>query len=105
MTSIVSLTTGPITNAFTGALPGLGLVIAVPVLTALTCARNLTGGIIRALVGSGIPKEHTEHYENNVKEGGIIIGVAPKSIADRATTSEWRSCTCKSYTAATRKSF
>ena len=76
------------------ALPGVGLVVAGPLLAALTGAGagGLTGGIIGALVGSGIPKEHAEHYENSVNEGGIIIGVTPKSISDRnAITSEWRS--------------
>lgn len=76
------------------ALPGLGLVVAGPLLAALTGAGagGLTGGIIGALIGSGIPKEHAEHYENRIKEGGIIIGVTPKSIPDRnSITTEWRS--------------
>ena len=75
------------------ALPGVGLVVAGPLLAALTGAGagGLTGGIIGALVGSGIPKQHAEHYENSIKEGSIIIGVTPKSISDRnAITSEWR---------------
>jgi len=75
------------------ALPGLGLVVAGPLLAALTGAGagGLAGGIIGALVGSGIPKDRAERYENSVKEGGIVIGVTPKSMADRnAITSEWR---------------
>jgi hypothetical protein len=76
------------------ALPGLGLVVAGPLLAALTGAGagGLTGGIIGALVGSGIPKEHAEHFENSIKQGGIIIGVTPKSAADRARiVADWNS--------------
>jgi hypothetical protein len=75
------------------ALPGVGLVVAGPLLAALTGAGagGLTGGIIGALVGSGIPKEHAEHYENSIKEGGIIIGVTPKSVSDRnIIISDWK---------------
>jgi hypothetical protein len=74
-------------------LPGLGLVVAGPLLAALTGAGagGLAGGIIGALVGSGIPREHAEHYENSIKQGGIIIGVSPRSMSDRnAITSAWR---------------
>ncbi|MDR6197410.1 hypothetical protein [Siphonobacter sp. SORGH_AS_0500] len=65
-------------------LPGLGLVVAGPLLAALTGAGagGLTGGIIGALVGSGIPQERAEYYENSLKEGGIVLGVTPRSDAE-----------------------
>lgn len=63
------------------AIPGLGLVIAGPLAAGLAGAGagGLTGGLIGALVGSGIPKEKAELYENRIREGGIVLGVTPKT--------------------------
>ena len=63
------------------ALPGLGLLIAGPIAAALAGggAGALTGGSIRALVGHGIPEEHAKHYEQGIREGGIVMGVQPRS--------------------------
>jgi hypothetical protein len=75
------------------ALPGLGLIVAGPIVAALTGAGagGLTGGLIGGLVGAGIPKEKAEVYEKSIKEGGIVVGVTPKSYEDRTTiTDEWR---------------
>jgi hypothetical protein len=77
----------------TVALPGLGLVIAGPIVAALTGAGagGLTGGLIGGLVGAGIPKEHATLYENSIKKGGIVVGVVPKSEQDReAIGQDWR---------------
>ena len=67
------------------AIPGLGLVIAGPLAAGLAGAGagGLTGGLIGALVGSGIPKEKAEVYENRIKEGGIVLGVTPKTSDER----------------------
>jgi hypothetical protein len=66
------------------AIPGLGLVIAGPAAAALVGAGagGLTGGIIGALVGWGIPEERVKHYEKGIKEGGIVMGVTPRSDED-----------------------
>ena len=75
------------------ALPGLGLVLAGPLAAGLAGAGagGLTGGLVGALVGSGIPKERAESYENSIKDGGIVIGVTPKSHSDATTIQEeWR---------------
>lgn len=74
------------------ALPGLGLVIAGPIVAALTGAGagGLAGGLIGGLIGSGIPKEHAIIYETAIKEGGIVLGVVPKTEDDRTSIgSEW----------------
>jgi hypothetical protein len=65
-------------------IPGLGLVIAGPAAAALAGAGagGLTGGIIGALVGWGIPEERVKHYERGIKEGGIVMGVTPRSDED-----------------------
>ncbi|GAB3182234.1 hypothetical protein [Telluribacter humicola] len=76
------------------AIPGLGLVVAGPIVAGLTGAGagGLTGGIIGALVGSGIPKERAEVYENSIKEGGIVVGVQPRSREEGMKISDtWRS--------------
>lgn len=66
------------------ALPGLGLIVAGPLAAALAGAGagGLTGGLIGALVGSGIPEDRAREYETGVKEGGIVLGVNPRSDED-----------------------
>ncbi|MCA1619703.1 MAG: hypothetical protein LC795_10415 [Acidobacteria bacterium] len=66
------------------ALPGLGLLIAGPIAAGLAGAGagGATGGIIGALVGAGIPEERVKHYEQGLKEGGIVMGVTPRSDED-----------------------
>lgn len=67
------------------ALPGLGLVVAGPLAAALVGAGagGAAGGLLGALIGMGIPEETVEHYEQGIKNGGILMGVKPKSEADR----------------------
>ncbi len=75
------------------ALPGLGLVLAGPLVAALTGAGagGLTGGLVGALVGSGMPKERAEEYKTSIEEGGIVIGVTPRSDKDAtAIRDEWK---------------
>jgi hypothetical protein len=75
------------------ALPGLGLVIAGPIAAGLAGAGagGLTGGVLGALVGSGIPEERAKEYESGIKEGGIVMGVNPRSEEDATYfENEWR---------------
>lgn len=75
------------------ALPGLGLIIAGPLAAGLAGAGagGLTGGLLGALVGSGIPEDRAKEYESGVKEGGIVMGVHPRSEEDASHfESEWR---------------
>jgi len=75
------------------ALPGLGLLIAGPLAAGLmgAGAGGLTGGLIGALVGNGVPKEHAEEYEQGIKNGGVYMGVNPRSDEDAAYfENEWR---------------
>jgi hypothetical protein len=76
------------------ALPGLGLLIAGPIAAALAGggAGALTGGLIGALVGHGIPEEHAKLYEQGIKDGGIVMGVNPRTTEDADyLENEWRS--------------
>ncbi|HEV2884690.1 MAG TPA: hypothetical protein VGW36_07515 [Pyrinomonadaceae bacterium] len=75
------------------ALPGLGLLIAGPIAAALAGggAGALTGGLIGALVGHGIPEEHAKQYEQGIKDGGIVMGVNPRTTEDADYfEQEWR---------------
>lgn len=65
-------------------LPGLGLIIAGPLVAALVGAGagGATGGLVGALVGSGIPEERAVEYEEALRNGGIILGFNPRNDAD-----------------------
>lgn len=75
------------------ALPGLGLVIAGPLAAAAAGAGAgaATGGLLGALVGWGIPEERVKHYESGLKQGGILMGVRPRSTDDATyIEQQWR---------------
>lgn len=75
------------------AIPGLGLVVAGPLAAGLAGAGagGLTGGIVGALIGSGIPEDRAKHYESGIKEGGIVMGVKPRTNEDAEYFErEWR---------------
>lgn len=65
-------------------LPGLGLVIAGPIAAAVAGlgAGGVAGGLIGALTNSGIPEDRVKHYENGIKNGGILLGVTPRNEQD-----------------------
>ncbi|HXG84927.1 MAG TPA: CsbD family protein [Pyrinomonadaceae bacterium] len=74
-------------------LPGVGLIIAGPLAAALAGAGagGLTGGLVGALVGSGIPEDRAREYEEGVKNGGVVMGVNPRSNEDADYfENEWR---------------
>jgi hypothetical protein len=68
------------------AIPGLGIVLAGPAAAALAGAGAgaATGGLVGALIGWGIPEERVKRYEKGIKEGGILLGVKPRSAEDAA---------------------
>jgi hypothetical protein len=67
-------------------LPGLGVVVAGPLAAALAGAGagGITGGLIGALIGAGIPEERAAHYEEGIKNGGIVMGVHARNDEDAA---------------------
>ena len=84
-------TVGAIAAAFvavgtTLAIPGLGLIIAGPLAAAIAGAGAgaATGGIVGALVGWNMPEERIKDYDEGIRNGGILIGVHPRSDADAA---------------------
>ncbi len=62
-------------------LPGLGLVVAGPVVAALVGAGagGAAGTLTGALIGWGIPEERAKVYETGIREGGTVLGVTPRS--------------------------
>jgi hypothetical protein len=79
--------------AATIAIPGVGLVVAGPLAAALAGAGagSVAGGAIGALVGAGIPEERAKHYQTGLSEGGIVLGVNPRSDDDAEYVErEWK---------------
>lgn len=62
-------------------IPGLNLVILGPVAAAIAGAGagGAAGGLIGGLVGAGIPEETVRHYEKGLRDGGIVLGVHPRT--------------------------
>jgi uncharacterized protein YjbJ (UPF0337 family) len=78
------------TNAI---VPGLGIVVAGPLLAGLAGAGagGAVGGLIGALVGAGIPEDRVKIYDQDLKNGGIVMGVTPRTEEDaRYFENEWR---------------
>ena len=66
------------------ALPGLGLILAGPIAAALAAggAAGVAVGLIGALSDWGIPEERVRQYEAGIHDGGILMGVKPRSDQD-----------------------
>jgi uncharacterized protein YjbJ (UPF0337 family) len=74
-------------------IPGLGLVVAGPLAAALAGAGagGATGGLVGALVGYGIPEEEAQRYEQDIKNGNIVMGFKPRNNDDYSYyDNEWR---------------
>jgi uncharacterized protein YjbJ (UPF0337 family) len=74
-------------------LPGLGLVVAGPLAAALAGAGagGLTGGLVGALIGSGIPEDRAKMYDEGIRNGGMVMGVNPRTPEDAEYfENEWR---------------
>ena len=65
-------------------LPGLGLVIAGPLAAAIAGAGagGAAGSLVGALIGWGIPEERVKQHEGDLANGGILMGVTPRSSED-----------------------
>ena len=84
---------GALAMAGTLAIPGVGIVLAGPLAAALAGlgAGAAAGGLVGTLIGAGIPEEHAKLYEADLKNGGILVAVKPRSEEDAAYFErEWR---------------
>jgi hypothetical protein len=71
-----------------------GLILAGPIAVALAAAGavGVAGGLAGALTNWGIPKGRVEAYEKQIREGGILMGVKPKSAEDATELAiQWES--------------
>jgi hypothetical protein len=68
----------------TVALPGLGLIVAGPIVAALAGggAGAVTGGLVGGLIGLGISEENAKAYQEVLRQGGAVIAVEPRSSGD-----------------------
>ncbi len=64
--------------------PGVGIVLSGPLAAALAGAGagGLGGSLLGGLIGAGIPEERVKHYEEGIKQGGVLIGVHTHSEAE-----------------------
>lgn len=69
------------------ALPGLGLILAGPIVAALAGggAGAVTGGLVGGLIGLGISEENAKAYQEVLRQGGVVMGVKPHESHDVRT--------------------
>ncbi len=70
-----------------------GLIFAGPVVIALAAAGavGVAGGLIGVLARWGIPTSRVEEYERGIRDGGILLGIKPRNVADaRYFEVQWR---------------
>jgi len=75
------------------ALPGLSLILAGPIAAALAGAgaAGLAVGLIGALSDWGIPEDRVQQYQAGINDGGILMGVKPRSDEDaRYIEKQWK---------------
>jgi hypothetical protein len=81
----VGATIGAVLAAGTSvAIPGLGLILAGPIVGALAGAGAgaLTGGTLGGLIGLGVTESNAEAYHEALRTGGVVLGVVPRSKGD-----------------------
>lgn len=73
-------------------VPGLGLIIAGPIVAGLAGAGvgSISGGMLGALVGWGIPEPRAQMYEKGIQSGGILLGVNSKNHDVSNLKKEWK---------------
>ena len=72
-----------------------GIAVAGPIAVALAAAGavGLAGGLIGALTNWGIPEDRIHQYEMGIRDGGILLGVRPRSPGDaRELERRWKLC-------------
>ncbi|MEP6778639.1 MAG: hypothetical protein ABJC26_02025 [Gemmatimonadaceae bacterium] len=90
---VTGVIVGVLAAAGTLAIPGLGIILAGPLVAGLAGlgAGGVAGGLIGALVGAGIPEAHAKVYETDIKNGGIVLGTKMKNDEDAAYLEDsWR---------------
>src|SRR5262245_17852504 len=65
------------------AVPALPIIAMGPLAAALAggATGGAIGGIVGGLIGYGIPEERAKLYDKGISEGGIVLGVTPRTPA------------------------
>ncbi len=68
-------------------IPGIGFLAAGPLVAALAGggAGAAAGGVLGALIGVGVPKHEAHLYDDEIRKGGMLVGVRADN-ADQAHT-------------------
>jgi hypothetical protein len=77
------------------AVPGLPIIAMGTLAAALAGAGTggAIGAIIGGLIGHGIPEDRARFYDRGIREGGIVMGVTPRSRQDAEYFErEWATC-------------
>ncbi len=87
---VIGVVLGSLATASAIAIPGLNIVVAGTAVSALAGlgAGAATGGIIGALVGSGIPEHEAKIYEDELKNGSVLLAVKPEDKDQKAKIKE-----------------
>lgn len=77
---IVGVVLGALSTATAMAVPGLNVVVAGTLVSALAGlgAGATAGGFIGAMIGAGIPEHEAKIYEDQLMNGSILLAVEPK---------------------------
>jgi hypothetical protein len=62
-------------------IPGIGFLAAGPLIAALAGggAGAAAGGMLGALIGVGVPKHEAHLYDDEIRKGGMLVGVRADS--------------------------
>lgn len=77
------------------AVPGLPIIAMGTLAAALTGAGTggTLGAIVGGLIGYGIPEDRARMYDRGIRDGGIVMGVTPRSRQDAEYFErEWAAC-------------
>jgi hypothetical protein len=77
------------------AIPGLPIIAMGTLAAALAGAATggALGALIGGLIGYGIPEDRARMYDRGIREGGIVMGVNPRSREDAEYFErEWTTC-------------
>ncbi len=77
---LVGVVLGALATAGTLVIPGLNIVVGGALVGALAGLGTgaMAGGLLGGLVGAGIPEHEATIYENEIKNGAVLIAVAAK---------------------------
>lgn len=78
---VVGAVIGALSTATALAIPGLNIIVAGSIVSVLAGlgAGATAGGFVGALVGAGIPEHEAKIYEDEIKNGSVLISVEPKN--------------------------